>query len=657
MATAQLQQPEGLVTQADALLKLLGGTKTTSSPGDTSALQSTLAGLQGQDYEAMLQAIFNKAGGQIPGLQQALGNAVGARSGGNSAVQAALQKLLADTSTNAMDQVAKLQAQNFATQANVGQSIATATKGTTKKEGTNVSSGMSGIAKLVALLTATQKLGINDAVKGMFSGDKAAGTTGATGQVSGTPSTMGNSGAASPFLSTADRPQMFNQTGITNAPTSPFSVGDQFTGADYTLPSTNLSSTGLQAPARQDPYDYQLGSYDYSLSSGPDTSQGLDYTHDYTVEDYVDPALWLPDYSLFADGGLVKKPEGYADGGTVRAGGSRRSANPEVEILSPERSIANNFQEARVGSQIASASGSDIINSLTSFGDLQSGSDSLSSTTDNSATGGISGSDISGAIGTIGAVNAISGLTGGNSLSSGAMQGLGMIGGLANAQTPEQALGIAAKGALGMASPAAGALASLAMNPSVTGVVDLGLSVANPGYALANAITGLLGIASPAQIATNAYSMMNPNQMMTPEQQMTVSTEQNNPNSAGLTAQANAMDGDALDALMGLTDAFGTGGGNDGGGGTNADGGTGDTGSDGVGGGGTGDSDASDNGMADGGIPEGVADNIDISVSEGEYIVSADVVETLGEDFFNQLQAAFHTPASQQRQKQVQQRV
>jgi hypothetical protein len=102
---------------------------------------------------------------------------------------------------------------------------------------------------------------------------------------------------------------------------------------------------------------------------------------------------------------------------------------------------------------------------------------------------------------------------------------------------------------------------------------------------------------------------------------------------------------------------FDTSGGNNGGGGTNADGGTGDTGSDGVGGGGTGDSDASDNGMADGGIPEGVADNIDISVSEGEYIVSADVVETLGEDFFNQLQAAFHTPASQQRQKQVQQRV
>jgi hypothetical protein len=139
MATAQLQQPEGLVTQADALLKLLGGTKTTTSPGDTGALQKTFADLQGTDYEAMLKAIFQQAGGQIPGLQQALGNAIGARSGGNSAVQAALQKLLAQTSTGAMDQVAKLQAQNFATQVQAGNSIAQATQGTTKKEGTNVS--------------------------------------------------------------------------------------------------------------------------------------------------------------------------------------------------------------------------------------------------------------------------------------------------------------------------------------------------------------------------------------------------------------------------------------------------------------------------------------------------------------------------------------
>jgi hypothetical protein len=32
-------------------------------------------------------------------------------------------------------------------------------------------------------------------------------------------------------------------------------------------------------------------------------------------------------------------------------------------------------------------------------------------------------------------------------------------------------------------------------------------------------------------------------------------------------------------------------------------------------------------------------------------MMSADVVEALGEDFFNQLQAAFHVPAAKQKQQ------
>jgi len=90
----KLPEPVSLEAQIASLLQLLGGTKTTTSPGDTTALQGTLAGLKGADYEAMLKAIFQQAGGQIPGLQQALGNAVGARSGGNSAVQAALRLVI-----------------------------------------------------------------------------------------------------------------------------------------------------------------------------------------------------------------------------------------------------------------------------------------------------------------------------------------------------------------------------------------------------------------------------------------------------------------------------------------------------------------------------------------------------------------------------------
>jgi hypothetical protein len=634
----KLPEPPSIIDQGAGLLKLLGGTKTTTSPGDTGALQKTFADLQGTDYEAMLKAIFQQAGGQIPGLQQALGNAIGARSGGNSAVQAALQKLLAQTSTGAMDQVAKLQAQNFATQANVGGSIAQATKSTTQKTGTDVGGGLSKAAQLIGLLQATKALGADKWLKGLTS------TTPEAVTPSAAMTTAANNAFASPTapLSTAETP-MFNLTGgfQPSAAAAPDYQVDYTGIPQVTDPGFQYADmTGFQQP-------YVAPSYTPTFEQAPPQ---LEFPLDTYDETYT-----------FADGGLVKKVEGYADGGTVRAGGSRRSANPIVEIRSPDQILAQlaadelrgQFPQAQaLSSPVATASGSDIANAVTGSGALSGGGSGDGSVGTNSGTGGgVTGQDVAGAIGTLGGLNSISGLTGGNTLDSGLMSGLGMLGGLAAAQTNEQALGAMAKGALGMASPAAGAIAGLAMNPSMPNAVDLGLSLANPGYALANTAFGLLGLASPAQIAANAYSMMNPNQMMTPAQQLTVATEANNPNSAGLTAQANAMEGDALDGLMGLTDAFGTadtGGGGDGGGGANADGGTGDTGSDGVGGGGTGDGDKRDGGPI-AGKGTGTSDSININVSDGEFVISADVVETLGEDFFNQLQAAFHTPIAQRR--------
>ena len=214
---------------------------------------------------------------------------------------------------------------------------------------------------------------------------------------------------AAPAVSSAAAPVNYSLT--SNAPaggnTTPLSVGGQFTGADYTLPETNFSNVGLQAPAQQSPYDYNIGSFDYSLApSTPDT--GLSYTPDNTIPDYVAPQDWKPEYS-FADGGIVRgrgnttapmepsdtpaaemadeeteakqnarfdagftanvfmdtfrkmlgendlgKAEGYADGGTVRAGGSRRSANPIIDLMTPETSSAVQSAAAgTVGSQFA----------------------------------------------------------------------------------------------------------------------------------------------------------------------------------------------------------------------------------------------------------------------------------------------------------------
>lgn len=135
-----------------ALLQSLGGQRATSSTnaGDTAALQSVLQQLQGTNYEQLLQSIFAQAGGQIPGLQAAYGNAIGARSGGNTAVQAALQKLLQQTTLLGQQQIAQQQAQNLQTQTQAAQGIAQATRGTTTKQtsGTNLGQAAQMIAGL-----------------------------------------------------------------------------------------------------------------------------------------------------------------------------------------------------------------------------------------------------------------------------------------------------------------------------------------------------------------------------------------------------------------------------------------------------------------------------------------------------------------------------
>jgi hypothetical protein len=623
--TEKLPEPPSLIDQGAGLLKLLGGTKTTTSPGDTSALQSTLAGLQGQDYEAMLKAIFQQAGGQIPGLQQALGNAIGARSGGNSAVQAALQKLLAQTSTGAMDQVAKLQAQNFATQVQAGNSIAQATQGTTKKEGTNVSGGLANAAKILALLQGAKQLGADKWIKDLTSATPEATTSAAM-------TTAANSAFSSPTapLSTAETP-MFNLTAGAFQPTA--GVSSDVPGVpQVTDPGFQyVDMTGFQQP-------YQQPQYTPSFEQAPSYQSVI--PEDYYNETYT-----------FADGGIVKKPEGYADGGTVRAGGSRRSANPEVELRDPDQmlaqfassELAGQFAPQALASPIATASGADMANAMASAGNLTGGgggsNDSFSGGF-NSTSGGISPQDFGNAVNKAGAISNISGALGGPTL--GPVGGvLGLAAGLANAPTNEAALGMVGKAAANMAAPGLGSAIGFAQNPTQVGAINA-LSALNPVGALWGGVSALTGAPSLGEVALGS------------PQSITGS-----PISGGLINEA----------TMGLIGGGGQLGGNPAmsspvsgwgsvtstdlgqlGGDMGSATGTG-PGSGGQVGGNMGGYGGADNGYADGGSPEGVADNIDISVSEGEYIVSADVVEKLGEDFFNQLQAAFHTPAAQQRKQ------
>jgi hypothetical protein len=213
MATPQAGQPVQ-VSQGDQLGQLanmlgtLFGTKATqTNTANTAPLQNVLAQLQGQDFQQMLQSIFAQAGGAIPGIQAAYGNAVGARSGNNSAVQANLERLMQQTTLLAQQQMAQQQAQNLQTQGQIAGNIAQGSQ--TQTTATKGQAG--GLAGLVALTQGALKLtgskDLEELWKKMSSNSSLpAGTTGGV-----------TAAAAGPAFSSVQAPVYGESAGMPNA--------------------------------------------------------------------------------------------------------------------------------------------------------------------------------------------------------------------------------------------------------------------------------------------------------------------------------------------------------------------------------------------------------------------------------------------------------
>lgn len=192
MARPQSGQPvqvggdDQLAQLAQLLPALFGSSATqTTSPGNTQALQQLLSQLQGADYQGTLQSVFQQAAGQIPGMQQAFGNAVGARSGSNSSVEAALSQLMQQTAIQGQAQVANQQLQNQQIQANAGNAITQTTQGTTqtkKQDGSMKQiAGLLGLMQAGMKLTGSKDIGEMAGKFGMSGGkDRASGSGGMT---------------------------------------------------------------------------------------------------------------------------------------------------------------------------------------------------------------------------------------------------------------------------------------------------------------------------------------------------------------------------------------------------------------------------------------------------------------------------------------------
>lgn len=346
---------------ANFLGGVTGGNVRTTSPGNTAPLEETLASLRGQDPSALLQSIFQQAGGQIPGLQVALSNAIGARSGGNSAVSQALQKLLQQTTLAGQDQLAKQQAQNLATQVQAGTGIAQATRGTAERTGASSGESLRNLAILQALSKTgvLEKLGLGSkAVKegGKAPGGQAPVSTAIPTELPG----MQSSGA----ITSAVSPQgAFNAQPLESAAPMDFSqylqqaapgTGSDFSttgdyGFTYNAPQ-DVGPSPIYAEAPQDQFemDWQDAWNDYSM---PEYADGGLVRGAKTEEEAEVNATTAFDAGNLRNklaetlvalisselGGGAKKPEhGYADGGVVRAGGSRRGLNPSVDLYKPQ---------------------------------------------------------------------------------------------------------------------------------------------------------------------------------------------------------------------------------------------------------------------------------------------------------------------------------
>lgn len=269
------------------LTQLLGSSRTaTTNPGNTQALQQLLAQLQGADYSNSLQSVFQQASGQIPGMQAAFTNAVGARSGGNSAVQAALSKLLQDATLAGQKQLVDQQLANQRLQADAGGAIAQTTRGTSTTEKTKGSG-----AKVAALLAGMQGLlkitGSKDmqdlATKMGFTGNSAPAPV--TGPVNSAAPIMGSTAGA--VTGAAASPMMMgmqtNYGGVPPEWAGGVALDPQF--ANYS-DQFSFNANELSAGTGMDPLDALI-----QVTGGFGTAPGIDFGgNDFQIDPgYVDP--------------------------------------------------------------------------------------------------------------------------------------------------------------------------------------------------------------------------------------------------------------------------------------------------------------------------------------------------------------------------------
>ena len=310
--------------------------------------------------------------------------------------------------------------------------------------------------------------------------------------------------------------------------------------------------------------------------------------------------------------------------------------------MTPETSSAVQSAAAgTVGSQFADIGTNDIANIITSAQPLVNPTTSTDGGNSDvgSTFGGNAGAAISGKTASqISALNQLSGLTGGPSIPM-----AGTLAGLAASQTPEQALGVVGTAAGNMLSPGLGSAISFGMNPSTVGGINLAASL-NPVGALYSGVAALTGLPSIGELAVGTPQTVDPKTGMVTE--ATTGLLGAGGTFGGTPAMSSPV---SVPGNITVTD-LGTLNGGGGGFGFGSESAASDANAgDAAGvGGETGGTAFAANGGNVTGPGTGTSDSIKAKLSDGEYVISADVVDALGQEFFDMLQKQFHTPVAMQ---------
>lgn len=629
-----------------------GGTGTTSSTTTSSANTDPLMSIFGQQaasatpegMQSMLTDLFTRGAQAVPGLTQQFANSSGSRVQGNSGLNLALGELTKTLAQQAAELMMRQQQAAGSTAAQIAQATAgKTTTGATTAPATSqtVQTGNPTAALLTGLggvgLNAADKLGLFKGLKGAVSGGTATG---------GVP--FEANFPASGVLSDAAGGLSNPSYDVSNV--ASFSGnGDQFGNYGESLAGFGDASSAANAGS---------GAFDSLMDSGSMLFDGLSNTISDAGTQVADAAgNAFDDFSSwFADGGLVKveslmerrkramaEAEGAANSGgdanetyqKTMAGSGGKDGSKEQPVKKADGGVIRN--KNNMGAPISRGMGSSAMNFN---GQPQQ---SITDVASSPAAGSPSASGTSG--------------NSGNSLTTGQLQ-----------SNPELLMKLLEKetGASALAGPNS-TVGTPSQNAAVVGGIMTGLAGLGPLGALgslgAQALTGnksIQSLAIDALMGELGLKSRTPGLTASGLGDSAAGPGEADPGIAAGTT-------DALTGFLGLNDNFGTGSSDFGGHGSNdgtagggaANGGIGgsagdaNSGAGGMGGGdgsgsGGGDATAADGGKMDG-PGSGISDSIHARLSDGEYVLSKDVVDIVGVPFLDSLQHRFHTPAAIQR--------